>query len=145
MIVFHLKIFTLFILLIMFFFISDSLIKSIGKGGNGEVWLGKEKELEDSKEQKLNTKNVEYFTIKRVMYFDSTTKEMMENEIDIIRGFDHPNIVKYIIHFFPNDFLVGVGCLVMEMCEYGSLKNLIDYHLEKKVFIKEEVNKFIIY
>jgi serine/threonine protein kinase len=117
------------------------LIKSIGKGGNGEVWLGKE--LENSEEKKLNAENVKFFAIKRVIYFNSKTKEMMENEINIIKGFNHPNIVKYENHFFPNDSYVG--CLVMEMCEYGSLNDLIDYHLKKKVFIREEVNKFIIY
>jgi serine/threonine protein kinase len=101
------------------------------------VFLAKEKKLEkNEQENKMN--DTKYVAVKRVVIKDSSIRTNMKNEINIIKKFNHENIVRYENHFIPaNSYEIYV---VMEMCEYGSLWNLIKFHVEKKISIKEEVN-----
>ena len=54
----------------------------------------------------------------------------MQNEIDILRQVDHPNIVK-LVDFYEDP---GHYCLIMEMMSGGEL---FDYITEKENFSEE--------
>jgi serine/threonine protein kinase len=61
----------------------------------------------------------------------------MKDEISVIASLKHENLISYKDYYFPNDYFVG--CLVMEICEYGSLSKLIADYKGRGEKIPEEV------
>jgi serine/threonine protein kinase len=53
-----------------------------------------------------------------------------QNEIRILRSLKHRNIVDYIHAHLEEDPYVCKGSLYMELCEYGSVDNILDKHHE---------------
>ena len=87
----------------------------LGQGAFGVVYLG------------LNTDTGELMAVKQLNYSldDMSRRELssLENEINILRSFRHPNIVRYIGTELTNtNFL----CIFLEYIPGGSLKSLIN-------------------
>jgi len=85
------------------------IIKTIGKGGFGEVFLA---------EEKISGRKV---AIKRLLEENSDRQDLILHEIETVSKLTHPNIITY-YHSFIND---GLLHLVMEYCDNGSLQNQI--------------------
>lgn len=87
----------------------------LGQGAFGVVYLG------------LNTDTGELMAVKHMNYSldDMSRKELLslENEINILRSFSHPNIVKYIGTELSSSNCL---CIFLEYIPGGSVKTLID-------------------
>jgi len=80
-----------------------SIIKKIGSGNFGEVYLG------EWKSKQVALKNL----------VDSSSREAMKKEIEILASFYHPNIVKY----FGIGFKDGKEFIILEYVNGGDLLN----------------------
>lgn len=85
------------------------IIKILGKGGFGEVFLA---------EEMISKRQV---AIKRLKNKNVHSQQNIAHEIQYIAKFQHPNIVGYYHHFYCN----GLLHLVMEYCAGGSLREKI--------------------
>ena len=89
-----------------------TLIRKLGQGASGSVYLAKYSNRHNSKSM----------AIKRIHLKNQPRKELIINELNIIKSFQHPNLVEYIdSHYLKGDLYV-----VMEYMNC-SLTNLIDY------------------
>ena len=65
------------------------------------------------------------------------------NDIRILCSIDHPNILKYFESFVVES--EGTLCVVIEYCDYGSLRDILDKRMEKfnsantSVLVKEDI------
>jgi serine/threonine protein kinase len=75
------------------------------------------------------------FRVIKSLSTNSNNKELEREENMLRKGINSPYTVKY-YGFFVRD---GYKCFVMEYCEKGSLRDLIDYHKNQKIKISEEV------
>ena len=93
--------------------INFQFIKELGRGAFAEVHLVKDKNNKLFAAKKLNEKNL-----------NQKLKFYLQNEINILKMFNHPNIIKlYSVFKNPN-----YTCLILEYCSGGSLdKYLYDY------------------
>lgn len=85
------------------------LIKDIGQGGFGKVFLAKE---EFSGQQ---------VAIKQLYNTDKKRQGNIIHEMQMVSRFNHPNIVNYKHHFVEDDLLY----IVMEYCALGDLRKLM--------------------
>eukprot|EP00834_Sanchytrium_tribonematis_P000430 NODE_8_length_66115_cov_0.981823.p15 type:complete len:437 gc:universal NODE_8_length_66115_cov_0.981823:45523-44213(-) len=108
-----------------------TLIKKLGQGASGSVYLAKYS----------NRANSIYMAIKRIHLKNQPRKELIINELNIIKTFRHPNLVEFVdSHYLKGDLYV-----VMEYMNC-SLTNLIDYHTKNiKTSFKENEMACIIY
>eukprot|EP00835_Amoeboradix_gromovi_P003957 NODE_283_length_11832_cov_0.293190.p3 type:complete len:358 gc:universal NODE_283_length_11832_cov_0.293190:10161-11234(+) len=89
-----------------------TLIRKLGQGASGSVYLAKY----------ANRHNSKSMAIKRIHLKNQPRKELIINELNIIKSFQHPNLVEFIdSHYLKGDLYV-----VMEYMNC-SLTNLIDY------------------
>jgi serine/threonine protein kinase len=86
-----------------------SIIKELGSGGFGKVYLAKEV---------LSKRHV---AIKKLHTKSKKDQSSIIREIEIVAKFQHPNIVQYFHHFRYEDELY----LVMEYCSGGNLREKI--------------------
>ena len=96
----------------------------IGEGGFSHVY------------KVLNKKDNKYYALKEISEFDENTK----NEVKILSSINHDNIVNYYNSFIQKDNSFSQKeklYIVMEYCEKGDLRKLINSHKEKKQKIKE--------
>ena len=106
--------------------------KKLGKGSFGEVFLTSKK----GDKKKYATKQFLRSEIE-----NSEARKYLENEILILKGLDHPNIVKFQDakktknHFF----------IMMEFCNGGELSKALQKYIEKngKAFPEELVQHFM--
>ena len=91
-----------------------NVIKFLGKGGFAEVFLAIQENTNIYMAiKKINIKSLNY-----------KGKQLLENEINILKNINHPNIVKFYTEFQNDNFKY----IAMEYCDGGSLdKNLYDY------------------
>lgn len=67
--------------------------------------------------------------------FDAQVSEKISKEISILKGVDHPNVIKFYTSFVENDSVY----IIMELHEGLSLADYIQSLSEKKQKVKEEV------
>ena len=108
-----------------------TLIKFLGKGGFGEVYLSKRK----GKNQYFATKKVEREITDRPSF-----KKYFENEINLLKNCNHPNIVK----------LEGIKkskkhyYIIMEYINGGSLADCLKKYMERyKIAFPEEIVQYL--
>ena len=84
----------------------------IGRGGYASVYLCTD--VNSNQDFALKHVNVDFEVSQREI-------KAMQNEIDILRRLDHPNIVKY----YGSDYLDGYLCITMEYIAKGSMRTYI--------------------
>ena len=109
-----------------------TLIKSVGKGSFGEVFLTSKKGTD------------QMFAVKKVsksLVLQEKVKKYFNNEINILKHVNHPNIIKlYEIKQTLNNFY-----LVFDLCNGGTLSNCLEQYmkLNKKPFPQDIAQSII--
>lgn len=85
-------------------------VKKIGQGASGSVYVAK------------SIKDKRTVAIKQMDLAAQPRKELIINEIDVMRGSKHENIVNYVDSYFVKNEL----WVIMEYMEGGSLTDVID-------------------
>ena len=108
-----------------------TLIKSIGKGAFGEVFLASKKDVA----QKFAVKKVS-----RGLVYQDKVKKYFNNEIFILKNISHPNIIKlYDIKQTLNNFY-----LVFDLCNGGGLSNCLEEYMRENLMpFTEEITQHI--
>jgi serine/threonine protein kinase len=97
-------------------------IRQIGVGGFGKIYMCKRvndvlqfclKVIQMTNPENSNTSE---------LVFHGMTNSSLENEVNLLKNLNHPNIVKYVEHFIQEDNFI----IVMEYLEGKSLKELIN-------------------
>ena len=105
-----------------------TLIKGLGKGAFGEVYLTSKQ----GSQEKFATKKID-----KKYAANPKAKKYIDNEIKILKEIDHPNIIKlYDVKENNQNYY-----LVMEYCNGGGLSDCLDYHMKqfRKPFSEEVV------
>jgi serine/threonine protein kinase/Tfp pilus assembly protein PilF len=105
------------------------LVKVLGRGGMGIVWLGRDEELE---------RNVALKFLPDLMIQDRTLLDQLKHETKRSLELTHPHIVR--IHDFVHDD--RCGCISMEYVDGETLSNL-RAEKEQKVFEPQELGGWI--
>ena len=105
------------------------LVKVLGRGGMGIVWLGRDEELE---------RNVALKFLPDLMIQDRTLLDQLKHETKRSLELTHPHIVR--IHDFVHD--ERSGCISMEYVDGETLSNL-RAEKEQKVFEPQELGGWI--
>jgi serine/threonine protein kinase/Tfp pilus assembly protein PilF len=106
-----------------------TLVKVLGRGGMGIVWLARDEELE---------RNVALKFVPDLMIQDRAAFDQLKRETKRCLELTHPHIVR--IHDFVHD--EGSGCISMEYVDGETLSNL-RVEKEKKVFESDEIAAWI--
>lgn len=103
--------------------------EEIGKGGFGLVFACKKLD-----QPKIYAMKVIHMSI------DESQKNDIIKETNILKRFDHSNIIKYIDSFFLDEYF----CIVMEYAQEGSLRDMLKENalLKKKVSEEEAYQIF---
>ena len=108
-----------------------TLIKPLGKGAFGEVYLT----TKQGSKQKFATKKID-----KKFTSNPRAKKYLDNEINILKEIDHPNIIKLYEVKETNKFYY----LVMELCNGGGLSDCLeDYQNKYKKPFPEEVVQYL--
>ena len=105
-----------------------TLIKGLGKGAFGEVYLTSKQ----GSQEKFATKKID-----KKYAANPKAKKYIDNEIKILKEIDHPNIIKlYDVKENNQNYY-----LVMEYCNGGGLSDCLEYHIKqfRKPFSEEIV------
>jgi serine/threonine protein kinase/Tfp pilus assembly protein PilF len=106
-----------------------TLVKVLGRGGMGIVWLARDEELE---------RNVALKFVPDLMIQDRAAFDQLKRETKRCLELTHPHIVR--IHDFVHD--ERSGCISMEYVDGETLSNL-RVEKEKKVFESDEIAAWI--
>ena len=108
-----------------------TLLKCVGKGAFGEVYLTSKQ----GTKQKFATKKID-----KRFTSNPRSKKYFDNEKNILKELDHPNIIKlYEVHETTQ-----YHYLVMELCNGGGLSECLDYYQKKyKKAFPEEVVQYL--
>ena len=113
-------------------------LKLLGAGSFGEAWLARPKNCD------------RYFVIKEMKLLPNLKQEerdRINNEVKIIRGCSHMNIIKYKDYFITqeNDFVSTIS-IVMEYAECGDLHQSIQRQreIEKFYFTETQVRNWFV-
>ncbi|KAJ3272564.1 Protein kinase [Terramyces sp. JEL0728] len=87
-------------------------LKNVGQGASGSVYLA------------VNNKTQNIVAIKEMLMSRQPRKDMIINEINVMRDVVHPNIVNFVDCFLVKDSL----WVLMEYMEGGMLTDIIDKH-----------------
>jgi len=108
-----------------------TLLKCLGKGSFGEVYLTSKQ----GTKQKFATKKID-----RKFTQNPKAKKYLDNEINILKEIDHPNIIKLIEVHETTQYIY----LVMELCNGGGLSDCLEDHIKKnKGPFPEEVVQYL--
>ena len=95
-----------------------TLIKGLGKGAFGEVYLTSKQ----GSQEKFATKKID-----KKYAQNPKAKKYIDNEIKILKEIDHKNIIKlYDVKENSQNYY-----LVMEYCNGGGLSDCLDYHIKQ--------------
>src|SRR4051794_28329202 len=106
-----------------------TLIKVLGRGGMGIVWLARDEELE---------RNLALKFVPDLMIRDSAVLDELKSETKRCLELTHPHIVR--IHDFVHD--ERAGCISMEYIDGETLSTLRSQK-EQKVFAPDEINMWM--
>ena len=95
-----------------------TLIKCLGKGAFGEVYLTSKQ----GSKQKFATKKID-----KKFTQNPRARKYLENEINILKEIDHPNIIKLVEVKETTQFYY----LVMELCNGGGLSECLEEYQKK--------------
>ena len=104
--------------------------EELGKGGFGSVY------------KVINKNDNKIYAIKRVSIKGLNQKDLdfIKNEANILSSIENENIVKYYESFYENDFFN----IVMEYCEFGDLRKIInEFKAKGQFFSKIEIYYFL--
>ena len=107
------------------------LIKCLGKGSFGEVYLTTKKDSD-----------VKYATkkINKSAMNSEKSKQYLQNEINLLKEMDHPNIINLVEVKDTTKYIY----IVMEYCNGGDLSKCLSYHKNKyKKPFSEEVVQYL--
>ena len=109
-----------------------TLIKSVGKGSFGEVFLTSKKGTD------------QMFAVKKVsksLVLQDKVKKYFNNEIYILKQVNHPNIIK----FYETKQTLNNVFLVFDLCNGGALSNCLEKYMEqnKRPFTQEIAQSII--
>ena len=108
-----------------------TLIKCLGKGAFGEVYLTSKQGFK----QKFATKKID-----KKFTQNPRSKKYLENEINILKEIDHPNIIKLVEVHESSQFYY----LVMELCNGGGLAECLEeYQKKNKKPFPEEIVQYL--
>jgi serine/threonine protein kinase len=93
-------------------------------------------EEEENKAEEEENAISHFFALKKVENRTTQLGMTAKDEISLISSLKHDNLITYKDYYFPNNYLVG--CLVMEICEYGSLSKLVEDYKTRGEKIPEE-------
>jgi serine/threonine protein kinase len=112
----------------------------IGAGSFGKVSVVKKK----YKNEKNNNKE-EYYAMKEIDMKKkiNSNYDYIQMEINACGVCKHPNIVKYIDHYY--DERNECVCLVLELCEYGSLSQFSKIFQEHNPYVRIPEEVFILF
>jgi len=99
----------------------------IGSGGSGQVYLA------------TDTKKKMEVAIKKMILSNQPNKNVVINEIVIMRDSHHPNIVNYLDSFLVS----GVLWVVMEFVEGCSLTDMIEMNQDSQSCMSDNIISFI--
>ena len=107
------------------------IIKELGQGGNGKVYLA------------LNKKDNKYYAIKKISIEDLTKEEIsiIENEAKILSSIHNEHIVRYYDSYKDKEYFY----ILMEYCEGSDLKKFINEYKKKNKTINEDIISTIVY
>ena len=105
-----------------------TLLKCLGKGAFGEVYLTSKK----GTKQKFATKKID-----KKFTQNPRAKKYLDNEINILKEINHPNIIK----LYEVKETTQFSYLLMELCNGGGLSDCLEYYQKKykKPFTEEIV------
>ena len=107
-----------------------TVIKSLGEGSFGEIFLGSKKE--STEKYVIKTFDKSKLTTEVRKYFD--------NELSILKDINHPNIIK----FYEVEEKEKEIYVIEEFCNGGALSKFLEYYLnEKKEPFSEEMVQHI--
>ena len=108
-----------------------NLIKNLGSGAYGCIYLSESKETKE----KFAIKIIE------LEYLSDKERQLMEQETNMLLQFNHPNIIKC----YESKILENKAYIIMEYADEGDLKSLIDKNIKNKTFFQEKIllNYFI--
>ena len=108
-----------------------TLIQCLGKGAFGEVFLTSKQ----GSTQKFATKKID-----KKFTANPRAKKYLDNEINILKEVDHPNIIK----LYEVQETTQYYYLVMELCNGGGLSTCLEDHIKKtKKPFPEEVVQYL--
>ena len=108
-----------------------TLLKCLGKGAFGEVYLTSKQ----GTNQKYATKKIDKKFTK-----NPRAKRYLDNEINILKEIEHPNIIKLIEVHETTQYIY----LVMELCNGGGLSDCLEDHMKKnKKPFSEEIVQYL--
>ena len=105
-----------------------TLLKCLGKGAFGEVYLTSKQ----GTKQKFATKKID-----KKFTQNPRAKKYLDNEINILKEINHPNIIK----LYEVKETTQFSYLLMELCNGGGLSDCLEYYQKKykKPFTEEIV------
>jgi serine/threonine protein kinase len=108
----------------------------IGEGGFGNVYIAEKINVNENFNNESECFAMKQFDLNKPKNFDLVN---ILKEINAFGHCQHPNIVKYINHYY--DERIECVCLILELCEYGSLSRFLSLFQDKypNKHIPEEV------
>jgi len=105
------------------------ILSKVGSGSYGSVY------------KIIDTKDNKVYALKKIEINNELEKNIskIENESNILKSIDNPNIVRYYDCFREKDSFY----ILMEFCEYNDLRSFIDKYKQKKELIPESVIRTI--
>ena len=105
------------------------ILNKVGSGSFGAVY------------KIIDTKDNKVYALKKIDLDEELKKNisLIENESNILKSVDNPNIIKYYDCFREKDSFY----ILMEFCEYNDLRAFIDKYKQKKELIPESVIRTI--
>jgi serine/threonine protein kinase len=105
------------------------ILNKVGSGTFGSVY------------KIIDTKDNKVYALKKIELDKELEKNInqIENESNILKSINNPNIVRYYDCFREKDSFY----ILMEFCEYNDLRSFIDKYKQKKELIPESVIRTI--